>query len=193
MLNCIWLLKRAAGLRLVARGEKGCGKEVGAPPVPQGLWVRVSLGPFPPGCLHPGGFAEHNRAVVHIVQLHAGSSFCLSFYCAIRSLYREVWITREKAKKIPRSKNKAKQGGVKHKLARAKGLALILLLTFVFIQRLWIQVNFLCSIFIGTLLVLNWNNEHFVDWVKRLSHFIQPPAPLSVSAGFKQFILISDF
>lgn len=95
--------------------------------------------------------------------------------------------------KNPQSKNKAKQEGAKHKLARAKGLALISLLTSVFIQRLWIQVNFLCSVFIAMLLVLNWNNENFVDWVKRLSHFIQSPASLSVSAGFKQFILISDF
>lgn len=43
------------------------------------------------------------------------------------------------------------------------------------------------------LLLLNWNNEHFVDWVKRLSCFIWSPASLSLSAGFKQFILISDF
>jgi len=56
-----------------------------------------------------------------------GGSFCLSFNCLIRSLYRKVGITGEKAKKIPKSKNKAKQEGVKHKLARAKGLALILL------------------------------------------------------------------
>lgn len=109
-----------------------------------------------------------------------GSSFCLSFSCVIRSSYRKVWITGEKAKKIPKSKNKAKQG-VKHELARAKGLALILLSALVFIQRLWIQVNFLGSIFIAVLLAINWNNERFVDWVQRLSRFILSPAsPLSI-------------
>lgn len=109
-----------------------------------------------------------------------GNSFCLSFSCVIRSSYRKVWITGEKAKKIPKSKNKAKQG-VKHELARAKGLALILLSALVFIQRLWIQVNFLGSIFIAVLLAINWNNERFVDWVQRLSRFILPPAsPLSI-------------
>lgn len=144
--------------------------------------------PFLPNYLHAGGFAEHNW-----VDLCAGSSFCLSFSCVIRSSYRKVWITGEKAKKIPKSKNKAKQEGVKHELARAKGLALILLLALVFIQRLWIQVNFLGSIFIAVLLALNWNNERFVDWVQRLSHFVLSPASPSLCAGFKQFILISDF
>lgn len=76
------------------------------------------------------------------------------FTVLIRGFYRKVRITREEAKKTPKSENKAKQRGVKHKLARAKGWALILLLTFVFIQRLWIQVSFLCSIFIAKLLVL---------------------------------------
>lgn len=65
---------------------------------------------------------------------------------------------------------------------------MILLLTSVFIQRLWVQVNFLGSIFIAALLVSDWNNEHFVDWVKRLSHVAGSPASLPVPAGFKQFI-----
>lgn len=82
---------------------------------------------------------------------------------------------------------------VKHWLARAKGLALILLLTSVFIQRLWIQVDFLCSIFIAMLLVLTWNNEYFVDRLKGLPRCTQPPASLSIPVGFKQFILISGF
>lgn len=112
-----------------------------------------------------------------------------------KEFVQESTTNKSEGKENPQKvKNKAKQGGgVQRTLPRAKGLALILLLTFVFIQRLWIQVNFLCSIFIAALLVLNWNNEHFVDWVKRLSRFIQPPASLPVSAGFKQFILISDF
>lgn len=82
---------------------------------------------------------------------------------------------------------------IKHRLARAEGLALILVLTSVFIQRLWIQVNFLCSIFIAVLLVSTWNNEYFVHRVKGLSRCTPSPASLSIPVGFKQFILISRF
>lgn len=58
---------------------------------------------------------------------------------------------------------------------------MILLSALVFIQRLWIQVNFLGSIFIAVLLAINWNNEGFVDWVQRLSRFsLSPASPLSI-------------
>lgn len=157
-------------------GEKGCGKELGAPLASQGLRTHELPSPFLPSYLHPGRSAERSW-----VYLCADSSFCLSFSSVIRSSYRKAWITGEKAKKIPKSKNKAKQEGVKHELARAKGLALILLSALVFIQRQWIQVNFLGSIFIAVLLALNWNNERFVDWVQRLSRFILSPSfPCSI-------------
>lgn len=171
MQGCVWSLM-----------GKGCRKEVGASylalscPV---IYTQVDL---------------QNATKLMFTSLnYVLAVACLSFCCVIRGFYREVWIMGEEAKKIPKSKNKAEEEGVRHKLARAEGLALILLSTSVFIQRPWIQVNFLCSIFIAVLLVLNWNNEHFVDRVKSLSRFTRSPASLSLSADFKQFILISDF
>lgn len=97
------------------RGEKGCGKELGTSLASQGLWTPEFPSPFLPSYLQPGRFTEHNW-----VYLCAGSSFCLSFCCVIRSSYRKVWITGEKAKKIPKSKKQSQARRSKARVGKSQ-------------------------------------------------------------------------